>query len=169
MHYRAFIGQPLLLPTLLVDISLTRSMKRSLKTKSGLDYIEDATQQHTWAEFIANSYDASPKDITFEELMRLAHGSKIEVAVAQRKARVFLDVIKLLRDTYAECHDTPRSGPKCSTPNSQEIKEWINFLDSKARMESTDADFLMRRAETQISAVCTTAAKPLYRLSRARG
>ncbi|KAI9774103.1 MAG: hypothetical protein M1840_005196 [Geoglossum simile] len=152
-HHRAFIGQPLLLPTILTDIALARSVERSLITRDDLDYIEDATQQHTWTEFIVERYNTGPKDITLEELMRRAHGLKIEVAVAQRKARVIVDLVRLLRETYTESLDSPMSAPRSFTPNSYEILEWINNLDSQARMESTDVDFLMRRAETQLSAI----------------
>ncbi|KAI9782802.1 MAG: hypothetical protein M1839_004553 [Geoglossum umbratile] len=152
-HYRSLIGQPLLLPTILVDIGLAGSIEQSLLTKSTLDYIEDATRQHTFAEFIVSSYETRPTDITFEERMKLAHGSKIEIAVAQRKVRVLLDLVDLLHQTHSECHGSPTLAAGVPAPGCCEIKDWIDYLGSQTRMEATDADFLMQRAENQISAI----------------
>jgi hypothetical protein len=153
-HHKCLIGNPLLLPTILVDICLARSIERSLETKRTLDFIEDETQQHTWAEFVTSSYDTNLNNLTFEELMRHAHGSKIEVAVAQRKARVAWELVSFLRQTYTEIRP---SGDFVREDRDIRdwivINDWINYLNSLAQMEATDADFLMKRAENQISAV----------------
>ncbi|KAH0534015.1 hypothetical protein FGG08_007378 [Glutinoglossum americanum] len=147
-HYRRLIGDPLLLPTVLVDICLSGSIERSLETKKKLDFIEDQTQQHTWDEFIMASYQPTPDALPFGELMRRAHGSKIEVAVAQRKARVVLDLVGLLHQTYSETR-----APGSPTSGDCKIKDWISHLESQARMEATDTDFLMQRVDNQTSAV----------------
>jgi hypothetical protein len=144
-HHKSLIGQPLLLPTILLNISLNSCIERFLDTRARLDRIEDATQQHTWTEVVTNRYNSNPNDTDIETLMRLAHGCKIEVAVSQRKTKVASSVANLLQQTCTEFHDR--------TPRGYEIEEWIGYLNSQVRMQVTDMEYITQRMENQISAV----------------
>ncbi|KAI9856592.1 MAG: hypothetical protein M1813_008852 [Trichoglossum hirsutum] len=152
-HYRSLIGQPLLIPTILLDIGLNNSIDWTIKIKTTLGSIEDHTRQHTFIEVIEDRPDpVGPRDGGIGTLMRLAHGAKIEVAVAQRKIRVILSVLSLLQQLSTDPRylSTPPLG---SAQWSYGMKEWIDHLSSQAEMEATDVSFLVPRAENQISAV----------------
>ncbi|KAH0562655.1 hypothetical protein GP486_002661 [Trichoglossum hirsutum] len=152
-HYRSLIGQPLLLTTILLDIGLYDSVRLSLETKANLAFIELHTGQHTWSRIVADrSSSTSPQDTTVGSLMKLAHGAKIEVAVAQRKSRVILSVSNFLQQLSGD--PLYLSAPPMSSPQgNQQIKEWIDHLSSQAEMEAADVSFLLPRTENQISAV----------------
>lgn len=144
-RHNSLIGQPLLLPTILLNISVKGSIKGLLITRAKLDSIEDETQQHTWVEVIANRHKDDPEDVGTESLMKVAHGSKIGVAINQRKIKVISSVASLLQQTCTDFHD--------GTLEGYEIEEWIDYLNSQAQMLVTDIEYSWLRIENQISAV----------------
>ncbi|KAH0553105.1 hypothetical protein GP486_006706 [Trichoglossum hirsutum] len=149
-HYEPFVGQPLLLPAILLDIGLHKAMDYSLGTKSKLNNIEVNTRQHPWGEVITDyTRPIDPQDMSIETLMRLAHGAKVEVALSERKIRVISSISSLLQRLSVD----PRYLSTIPSQRNHEFKEWIDHLSSLVEMEATDVSFLMPRAENQISAL----------------
>jgi predicted DNA binding CopG/RHH family protein len=140
-HHRGLIGEALLLPTIIMDISLDKFADSLLKTKEKIKNIENATKQHTWKETGSDTKSQDKQDFNAVKTMRSAHGLKIEVANAYREIGVVSSLIDLLEQTYKD------------DGADDKIEQWIKNLKVQVKMVMTDVDYLQRRTENQVAAV----------------
>ncbi|KAL9124758.1 MAG: hypothetical protein Q9217_005942 [Psora testacea] len=141
LNHKASAGHELLLRTVITEISLKASGEGLLEVKQDVMDIEHSTGQHTWYNYDAR--DEKPKaDV---ELSRAAHGLRIQIATVHRKIEVVLIWIELLQESLT------KDGENSSDRES--MLEWIQNINTQAKMAKLDAEWVAKRAENQVGAI----------------
>ena len=148
IHYKRFLGQELLLRSVITEISLDHCAELLIGAKQAVIDIEDATGEHTWAEYTATSKETR----TDSELSKDAHGVKIEIALIRRRIEVISYWGDQLLEKCAEMVDTTSSAP-ATIGNREEMLQWIKNMKSRVKMVVLDTEYLETRATNQVGAV----------------
>ncbi|KAL2787905.1 hypothetical protein BJX66DRAFT_327503 [Aspergillus keveii] len=123
------IGHPLLIPTLLIELSLATNMLFMQKIRHELSVVEKATGQHAWLQIPAA--DAPAHD---SELSRLGHAAKLDILVSYRRIEA-LDCLlegRGLRDAHSQ---------------------WVGDLQQLLKFRLVDLKYSERRADNQLTAI----------------
>ena len=140
-YHQKHLGHHLLLRTVITDMSLILCVEHLADAKQDVMDIEHSTGQHIWDNY--NARDEKPKPDV--ELSRVAHGTRIQVAVVCRRIEavtVWIDLLleKLIPDQTDPAH-------------TRSMLQWARNMKTRAQMAKFDIDLLGKRAENQVGAV----------------
>ncbi|KAL4759123.1 uncharacterized protein BDW70DRAFT_151856 [Aspergillus foveolatus] len=136
-RHKELLGHALLVPTILIEISLSRNMLFMQKIRQELSAVEKATGQHGWLEVPAT--DAPAHD---SELSRLGHTVKLHISLVYRRIDsigVYLDLIKQTLNDVCIGRD--------------HYVQWIGNLETALKFRLVDTKYNERRADNQITAI----------------
>ena len=151
-HYRKASStghDPLLLRTILVEMSLAVGVKRLDEIKQDVMDIEHSTGQHTWDNYRARDEEPKP-DI---ELSRVAHGMRIQVAVVCRRIEVASIWVELLLESLALDRGSDTAGG--GVDGKVMLLQWVRNIKTQAKMARLDGELIAKRVENQVGAVRT--------------
>ncbi|KAI9373405.1 hypothetical protein BJX61DRAFT_541760 [Aspergillus egyptiacus] len=147
-QHQAMIGHPLLVPTILIEISLGTNMLFMQRIRHELSVVEKATGQHGWLQIPAA--DAPAHD---SELSRLGHAAKIHVSLSYRRIEAIKCYLDLIQDSYTHIeHLISRS---LVIPASAKIqyKQWMGNLVLALSFRQVDLKYNERRVDNQLTAI----------------
>ncbi|KKK21525.1 hypothetical protein ARAM_005041 [Aspergillus rambellii] len=146
--HQDLVGHPLLIPTMVVEISLATNMLYMQKIRHELSVIEKATGQHAWLQIPAA--DAPAHD---SELSRLGHAVKIHISLSRRRLdsiKCWLELIKKsLKDLEQPISNSfvRTAGPK------HEYEQWMGNVELLVQFRQVDLCYSDRRADNQVTAI----------------
>ncbi|KAL4751783.1 hypothetical protein BDW72DRAFT_202841 [Aspergillus terricola var. indicus] len=149
-RHKELLGHALLVPTILIEISLSTNMLFMQKVRQELSAVEKATGQHGWLEIPAT--DAPAHD---SELSRLGHTVKLHISLSYRRIDsigVYLDLIK---QTLGDVHirrSIFETFVVTHCPTDQYV-QWIGNLETALKFRLVDMKYNERRADNQITAI----------------
>lgn len=152
-YHKAYIGHQLLLRAVITDMSLILCVEHLADAKQDVMDIEHSTGQHIWDNY--NARDEKPKPDV--ELSRVAHGTKIQVAVVCRRIEavtVWIDL--LLEGLIQDREDSART---------RSMLQWARNMKTRAQMAKFDVDLIAKRADNQVGAVSNAYSSPLHSAS----
>ena len=152
-HHKAYIGHQLLLRTVITDMSLILCVEHLADAKQDVMDIEHSTGQHIWDNY--NARDEKPKPDV--ELSRVAHGSKIQVAVVCRRIEAVTVWIDLLLEGLIQDRE--------NSARTRSMLQWARNMKTRAQMAKFDVDLIAKRADNQVGAVSNAYSSPLYSTS----
>ena len=153
LYHKAFIGHPLLLRTIITDMSLLLCVEHLADAKQDVMDIEHSTGQHIWDNY--NARDEKPKPDV--ELSRVAHGARIQVAVVCRRIEAVTVWIELVLELLTQDHTDSAS--------TRSMLQWARNMKTQAKMAKFDVDLIAKRAENQVGAVSNACPLQLYSAS----
>ncbi|KAL5044808.1 hypothetical protein BDW71DRAFT_198706 [Aspergillus fruticulosus] len=149
-RHRDLLGHALLVPTVLIEISLSTNMLFMQKVRQELSVVEKATGQHGWLEIPAS--DAPAHD---SELSRLGHVVKIHISLSHRRIDSILVYLDLIKQTLCD-NDVGRSIVEAfvvtNRPRDQ-YEQWIGNLETALKFRLVDMKYNERRADNQVTAI----------------
>lgn len=151
--HKASTGHPLLLRTIITDMSLILCVEHLADAKQDVMDIEHSTGQHIWDNY--NARDEKPKPDV--ELSRVAHGAKIQVAVVCRRIQAVTIWIELLLERLLE--------DQTNSASARSMLQWARNMKTQAQMAKFDVDLIAKRAENQVGAVSNACPLLLYSTS----
>ncbi|KAL4910546.1 hypothetical protein BDW74DRAFT_172017 [Aspergillus multicolor] len=159
------LGHALLIPTLLIEISLSTNLLFMQKVRQELSVVEKATGQHGWLEIPAA--DAPAHD---NELSRLGHAAKIHVGLSWRRIEAVGVYLEVVRGVMGELEGVGAFGPAGVGGNGvrdggiEAYRQWLGNLELALRFRLVDMKYNERRADNQITAVSSTFGNRIYGL-----
>ena len=153
LYHKASTGHPLLLQTIITEMSLKLCVEHLADTKQDVMDIEHSTGQHIWDNYKAR--DEKPKPDV--ELSRVAHGAKIQTAVVRRRIEAVSVWIELLLESLIQ--------DQTNSARAESMLQWVRNMKTQAKMAKLDVDLNATRAENQVGAVSNTSSLPLYSAS----
>lgn len=149
-RHKEFLGHALLVPTILIEISLSTNMLFMQKVRQELSAVEKATGQHGWLEVPAT--DAPAHD---SELSRLGHTVKLHISLSYRRIDsigVYLDLIKQTLGDVCIGRSILGTFVVTHSPRDKYV-QWIGNLETALKFRLVDTKYNERRADNQITAV----------------
>ncbi|KAK0510273.1 hypothetical protein JMJ35_007667 [Cladonia borealis] len=140
-YHQKHIGHQLLLRTVITDMSLILCVEHLADAKQDVMDIEHSTGQHIWDNY--NARDENPKPDV--ELSRVAHGTRIQVAVVCRRIEAVTVWIDLLLEGLIQ--------GQTYSAHTRSMLQWARNMKTRAQMAKFDVDLLGKRAENQVGAV----------------
>ena len=153
LYHKAFLGHPLLLRTILTDMSLLLCVEHLADAKQDVMDIEHSTGQHIWDNY--NARDEKPKPDV--ELSRVAHGARIQIAVVCRRIEAVTVWIELVLELLTQ--------DQADSASTRSMLQWARNMKTQAKMAKFDVDLIAKRAENQVGAVRNACPLPLYSAS----
>ncbi|KAL2819089.1 hypothetical protein BDW59DRAFT_181766 [Aspergillus cavernicola] len=142
------VGHPLLILTVLVDISLATNMMFMQKIRHELSIVEKATGQHAWLQIPA--VDAPAHD---SELSRLGHVAKIHISLSHRRIESIQGYLELINQTFKDFEPQISSSFICTKGPKDQYRQWIGNLELLLKFRQIDLKYNERRADNQITAI----------------
>ncbi|KAL4994050.1 hypothetical protein BDV10DRAFT_197831 [Aspergillus recurvatus] len=149
-RHKDLLGHALLVPTILIEISLSTNMLFMQKVRQELSVVEKATGQHGWLEIPAP--DAPAHD---SELSRLGHATKIHISLSYRRIdsiRIYLDLIKQTLCDNVVGRSIVEAFVVTNCPRDQ-YEQWIGNLETALKFRLVDMKYNERRVDNQITAI----------------
>ncbi|KAL3443241.1 hypothetical protein BJX65DRAFT_320910 [Aspergillus insuetus] len=144
------IGHPLLIPTLLIELSLATNMLFMQKIRHELSVVEKATGQHAWLQIPAA--DAPAHD---SELSRLGHAAKIDVLVSYRRIEALDCFLELVKDSARSFESEIAKvlvGAR-GRGSKDAYSQWVGDLEQLLKFRKVDLKYSERRADNQLTAI----------------
>ncbi|KAL4733405.1 hypothetical protein BDV11DRAFT_210236 [Aspergillus similis] len=149
-RHKELLGHALLVPTILIEISLSTNMLFMQKIRQELSAVEKATGQHGWLEIPAT--DAPAHD---SELSRLGHTVKLHISLSYRRIDSIGVYLDLLKQTLGDAHigrSIMETFVVTHCPTDQYV-QWIGNLETALKFRLVDMKYNERRADNQVTAI----------------
>ncbi|KAL3429215.1 hypothetical protein BDV09DRAFT_190308 [Aspergillus tetrazonus] len=149
-RHKELLGHALLVPTILIEISISTNMLFMQKVRQELSAVEKATGQHGWLEVPAT--DAPAHD---SELSRLGHTVKLHISLSNRRIDsigVYLDLIKQTLGDVCIGRSILETFVVTHRPRDKYV-QWIGNLETALKFRLVDTKYNERRADNQITAI----------------
>jgi hypothetical protein len=142
------IGQPLFVPTVLLELSLAANLGYVEKIRHELRIIERATGYHGWLEI------PGTEALTLNnELSKLAHATKQQVSISLRRLRFLQCYLKSIQETHNQLGHPISSSFAPAAGSIDQYKQWLHNIVLLLAQREADLAYYERRAEIQIAAV----------------
>ncbi|KAF4156659.1 hypothetical protein CNMCM6069_006557 [Aspergillus lentulus] len=144
--HKDMIGQPLFVPTVLLEASLAANLRYVEKIRRELGTIERATGYHGWLEI------PGTEALTLnDELSKLAHTTKQQVSISLRRLSFLQCYLKSIQETRNQLgHTISRSFTQVARSINQ-YEQWLHNIVLLLAQRETDLAYYEQRAENQIT------------------
>ncbi|GFF68191.1 conserved hypothetical protein [Aspergillus lentulus] len=148
--HKDMIGQPLFVPTVLLEASLAANLRYVEKIRRELGTIERATGYHGWLEI------PGTEALTLnDELSKLAHTTKQQVSISLRRLSFLQCYLKSIQETRNQLgHTISRSFTQVARSINQ-YEQWLHNIVLLLAQRETDLAYYEQRAENQITVIHT--------------
>ncbi|GIC86105.1 uncharacterized protein Aud_002468 [Aspergillus udagawae] len=142
------IGQPLFVPTVLLELSLAANLGYVEKIRQELKIIERATGYHGWLEI------PGTEALTLNnELSKRAHATKQQVSISLRRLSFLQCYLKSIQETYGQLGHPISSSFTLAAGSIDQYEQWLHNIVLLLAQREADLAYYARRAEIQIAAV----------------
>ncbi|KAF9894150.1 hypothetical protein FE257_009123 [Aspergillus nanangensis] len=142
------IGHPLLVLTMLVEISLATNLRYLQKIRHELSVIEKATGQHGWLQIPATEAPAHDS-----ELSRLGHAAKIHVSLSRRRVDSIRCVLGIAQKAWGEFGVQIASSFLSSVGAKDAYQQWLANIALQLDFRQVDMQYSQLRVDNQITAI----------------
>ncbi|EAW16773.1 uncharacterized protein NFIA_001200 [Aspergillus fischeri NRRL 181] len=148
--YKDMIGQPLFVPTVLLEASLAANRRYVEKVRRELGTIERATGYHGWLEI------PGTEALTLNnELSKMAHATKQQVSISLRRLSFLQCYLKSIQETHDQLGHTISSSFTQAARSINQYEQWLHNIVLLLAQREADLAYYERRAENQITVIHT--------------